>query len=123
VERRERIGVDLDHPSIFQLLKTFFNAKRLGDVHVYQTGRGYHLKILRPLPRELNLHVRAALGDDPQRLQWDEEKLKLGAGELVDTLFNYKVKNGERTGEEYVNPLSLPFWTPRIVLKARKRHS
>ena len=103
-----RIVVDLDSKNMFHLLKTYFNAKQLGEVEVEETRKGYHIIIRRSNnPRE-NIYIRMLLGDDPKRLEYDEI---LGAlGFRIDVSFKCKWSTdyGWHLAEP-VNPLSLPW--------------
>jgi len=110
--RENRIGVDLDGKNRFRLLKAYFNALNLGEVIVSETRRGYHLRILKRVPVEKALEIRRYLGDDVERLGYDELKLEMGLIEWVDTLFEIKKDvDGKITREKRINPLAEPFWS------------
>ncbi|MEM3703354.1 MAG: hypothetical protein QXX79_02885 [Candidatus Bathyarchaeia archaeon] len=109
------IGIDLDTKNEFMLLKTVLNARRLGRVSVTETHRGYHIRIHRNLPLEKAMEVRRALGDCPERLAFDEMKIKLGLYDMVDTLFEAKASwDGVWRKEEPKEPFRLPFWLRRF---------
>jgi len=95
------LGVDLDRPSQFQLLKTYFNAKLLGDVKVFRTGKGYHIKVVNV---KTDIHLRAGLCDDKERLWLSEVR----GGD--DVVFDWKSTRGwsEELDDDWV--LRLPFW-------------
>jgi hypothetical protein len=112
--RANRIGVDLDRPSELQLLKAYFNAKaffRHNRVEIKATGHGFHIRIYRKCPSiTKNMDVRRNLGDDPNRLWFDENRKKLPQlHNWIDTLFSMKLDKGELTYEEPCNILALPF--------------
>jgi len=110
--REVRIGVDLDSNNRFQMLKTYFNAKQFGQVDVYKTRHGFHVRIHRQVGLAENLQIRRLLGDDAERLGWDEIKLLIGLDDWVDTLFNEKMGSDGQIGkEELINPLSEAFLT------------
>ena len=123
IPRDMRIGIDIDHRNQFQLLKTYFNARRFGDVQVYETHKGYHVIILldKPLDPKIKLEIRKILGcDDTERIETDEKRLEHGLEECMDVLFNskYLVINSKyglrfirKISEEYpCNILGVEFW-------------
>jgi hypothetical protein len=123
--RAFRVGVDLDHPSQLQLLKSYFNAKAFflhSQIEVTETGHGFHIRIYHACPSiEKNLDARRNLGDDPNRLMFDENrKVHLLLHDWVDTLFSLKLNKGKLTAEEPCNVLSLPFTSK---LPCRKNYS
>ena len=88
------IGIDLDSKDQFNLLKTFFNARYMfpdKEIRVYETRSGYHIEILGV---KSNLTARRTLGDDPYRLWFSEERMRIFGKEFDDVLFN--VKNGHK---------------------------
>ena len=108
--RDKRIGVDLDAPSEFQLLKVFFNAAALHKkMEIKRTGHGYHLRIFKKHSLEENFAVRMNLCDDVMRLEIDERRKVLGYINDIDTLFQGKMVAGVVTREEDVDVLALPF--------------
>lgn len=118
VIRKNRVGIDIDSNNMFNLLKTYFNAKRFGEVGVYKTNGGFHIHINMPnRTKPMNLHIRRILGDCKNRLIIDEQKYLLGME--IEFLFRYKAyfdKNGRikyESVEELFNPLSEPFWSVR----------
>ena len=114
MKRIVRIGVDLDSKNMFRLLKTYFNGLRFGRVDVKETRNGFHIRIFtrKTFSIKEKLNIRRLLGDDPERLGWDEIKLIMGAERFIDTLFEVKRINGKVVSrEEPFNPLSLPWWS------------
>jgi len=113
------VGVDIDGGRR-KMLQCYFNAKQFGEVTVMETRHGYHLYILvdRELTVEENFYMRRVLGDDWQRLQYDELKRDLGLIDFIDTLF---VTKRERDGSTYhvkeIDPLTPPMYVPRQVFK------
>ena len=114
-----KLGVDLDRPSQFELLKTYFNARfitgNVKNVKVFRTGKGYHIKIDVPT----NVFHRAGLGDDRDRLYLSE----LRGGD--DVLFDYKESRGwtEELDDDWI--LRLPFWwmprrKPKSIYRRRR---
>jgi hypothetical protein len=121
MERRSRIGLDLDGKNRFRLLKAYFNALKLGKVNVYETEHGYHLKIEKALSPEENIQVRMILGDDPERLAYDELKLRLGLTEFIDTLFTAKRHGDGKISREFpINPLSEALFTKYTPRRPRR---
>ena len=123
--RGDRTGVDLDKPSQLQLLKSYFNAKHFfphSRIEVTETGHGNHIRIHHKCPSiEKNLDIRRNLGDDPNRLMFDENrKVHPLLHDWVDTLFSVKLDRGKLTAEEPCNILSLPFTSK---LPCRKNYS
>jgi len=71
-----RLTIDLDEPSQFQLLKTYFNLKRLGlEMEIETSARkGWHFIIYGiPLSQEQVLELRRLHGDDLNRILFDEK--------------------------------------------------
>jgi hypothetical protein len=103
------------------MLRAYYNARFLfprSRVLVEETGKGYHVKIFRRLSRLDNMRARAILGDDPERLAWDEEKYRRRLFNFIDTLFEVKRgRDGETRRVIEINPLSEQFWrlTPQEV--------
>ena len=93
------LGIDLDSKNQFKLLKAYFNARLLGDVKLYETRKGYHIKV----KTRTNVFHRAGLGDDKDRLFLSE----LRGGD--DVLFDYKDGRWvEELDDDWI--LRLPFW-------------
>lgn len=115
-ERARRISVDLDNKSRFKMLKTFLNLKGLfpnKTVTVQETFHGYHVKVT-DVDRtvEQNLRIRRALGDDGERLEYDESKHRCGLDDYVDVLFSVKAYPDNRISVvEEVNVLAEPFYS------------
>lgn len=112
--RAPRIGVDLDSPAEWVLLKTYLNATGFfphSRVEIKRTGHGFHIRIFETCEDiEKNLDVRRNLGDDPNRLMFDEyRKLVPQLHDWVDTCFMWKIQKGKLTWEEPCNVLALPF--------------
>jgi hypothetical protein len=119
--RHNRVSIDLDTKNQFQLLKAFFNLKRIStQIEVRETAHGFHV-IGRVQNRtgEENLHIRRMLNDCEGRLELDEKRLKAGLDDCVDTLFRYK-RIVDRFGkdiisrEEPYNIMSEQFWGVKI---------
>ena len=71
-----RVTIDLDNPSQLKLLKTALTMNYyigIDEIRISSSGEGYHL-IKRGLPISFkdSLRIRAALGECPGRLYWDE---------------------------------------------------
>jgi hypothetical protein len=119
--RHNRISIDLDTKNQFQLLKAYFNLKRLTtQTEVRETVHGFHV-IGRMDNRtgEQNIHVRMMLNDCEGRLELDEKRLDAGLDDCIDTLFRYK-RIVDRFGkdiigrEEPYDIMSEQFWGFRI---------
>jgi len=120
IKRSDRISIDLDNKNQFNLLKTYYNMKRLTDkVVVYETSHGYH--ILGYFPNrtaEMNLHIRCMLKDCEGRIALDTERFIWSNDDtLIETLFDWKVKDGVVSGESNFNINSVPFWGIKVGKK------
>lgn len=87
------LGIDLDTKNQFKLLKVYFNARWLAEhinpnaeVKVYETEHGYHIRVY-GVPT--NVHYRAGLCDDPERLYLGEKRCGF-SGVANDILFSIK---------------------------------
>jgi hypothetical protein len=107
----ERIGIDLDSKNRLRLLITYLNARRYGKVKIFETNKGYHILIERPWNPEENIILRQILGDDPERLDYDDLKQRLKLIEFIDTMFEVKKDNGKISREVEINPLSEAYLT------------
>lgn len=113
--RRRRIGLDLDKPSRLELMRAYWNAKHFfpdSKVELKRTGKGYHIRIHKKHELKENLDVRRALLDDPNRIKFDEKRIrhpKLHG--WVDTLFKTKKRNGQITKEKPYSIMMDPFWS------------
>ena len=117
------ITVDNDTKSELRMLMTVINASKLGRVDIKATAHGYHYRVFkeglgRP-PREARRDLRRLLGDDLNRLYFEEIEELHGLSEWENTLFEAKRgRDGKWHFEEQVdNPLALPFWS---TTRARK---
>jgi hypothetical protein len=124
--RAFRTCVDLDTPTEFDLLKTYLNAKGLfgKNVKAKQTGHGYHLRIYQQCASiEKNLDIRRSLGDDPNRIGFDEERQAYSLlQDWIDTCFQWKRRNNEKpTHEEECNILALPAFSRFPARKPNKQ--
>lgn len=125
VLRNNRIGTDLDRKSRFLMLKMFIKATYIPIVFAIlttETRHGFHLRIFtsRQVTMEEALHIRRMLGDDPERLGYDELKIVCGLEDWVDTLFEEKMDyDGKVTVEEEINPLMEASLTKIPSLKRR----
>jgi predicted ATPase len=104
-------GVDIDTKSELRLLMTYLNASRLGKTTVSSTFHGYHYRIQLECSRETAMQLRKQLGDDNNRIAFEELELHRGITDWYDTLFVGKLgKDGKWHYEEAVeNVLMLPF--------------
>jgi len=112
-----RITVDLDCPSQFQLLKTYFNMRQMGIVEIAESsgGKGYHLIVSGlPLPFTKTLDIRLWLGDDAQRVKFDMQHLSQSKPKQI--LFTKKGKKHIRWIDEKTL-LAKPFWSKLPALK------
>ena len=123
--RDKRIGIDLDKCSEFTLLKTYFNATAMNcPVTVKRTRHGYHIRIFKKNSLKENFAVRRHLGDDANRIAWDEMKQRIGIVNLIDTLFESKMESdGSITVEQDHNLLALPFLSRIPALKKRNKQN
>jgi hypothetical protein len=114
--RIHRVSIDLDSKNQFNLLKVYFNMKRISEhVEVKETGKGFHVKgYFENRTPEQNIHLRRILGDCAGRLELDERRLAVGLGEFIETLFTWKKIKGKVTMEEDYNIMSEQFWGFRL---------
>jgi hypothetical protein len=118
--RNKRIGIDLDSKNRLRLLMTYLNASRYGKVKVYETKKGYHIIIERPWNNtNENMLIRQILGDDPERLDYDELKQRLELNEFIDTMFEVKKEKGKISREIEINPLSEAYLTQFSPIRRR----
>jgi hypothetical protein len=102
---------------------TVINSARLGVVDVRATNHGYHYRItkqgLGKYPRATRRALRALLGDDSNRLYFEELELLHGITDWEDTLFEAKRgRDGKWHFEEPVdNVLAMPFWSTARATK------
>ena len=113
-ERDKRISVDIDNKSRFKLLKVYLNMVGLFGwrrVIAEESRHGYHVKAI-DVDRtvEQNLAVRRNMGDDINRLTYDEAKHYSRLDRYVDVLFSVKRYFDGVYSTEEVNPLAEPFW-------------
>ena len=93
VWRASHVGLDLDHCSKRNLLKTLIKAKQFGRVISVRPSRsGYHVWILLSQPRPFwdHVQIRLYLFDDPRRILFDIIRYRAGRLNIVDTLWNKK---------------------------------
>lgn len=118
-------GVDIDTKSELRLLMTFINASQLGNVDVRETSHGYHYRVYTKFEcsRETAMQLRKLLGDDNNRIAFEELELHRGITDWYDTLFVAKLgKDGKWHYEEPVeNVLMLPFLSRIKPLKKELR--
>lgn len=118
--RRERIGLDIDGDSQLNILKKYFNAKRIGRTKLVSTRNGNHIEVESNHSMIDKMTIRQTLGDCRGRFWYDELRMSLGYFGCVDTLFEEKTyRDGSYSQEEEVDILSLPFWGSKIYLKRR----
>ena len=112
-----RIGIDIDR-SYLNALKAYFNARYLGKTVVRKTAHGWHIILYAHNDPETNIKVRATLGDDPNRLAIDEDRIIMRVPMKIDVLFSFKwSKEGYISIEEDCDILSLPWFS-----KIRRSH-
>lgn len=103
-EAGRRLGIDIDSKNHLNLLLCWFNARRSGaTVEVYETNKGYHIRINKRYPVNRRNAIRAMLRDDPARIRLDETRYHAEYFEGADVLFDH-----ER--DFTVDPLSPPWW-------------
>lgn len=102
-EVKRRLGVDLDGKNRCKLLIAYFRARQIcRNVEVYESRRGYHLRVKRPFTPLRALEIRRNLGDDPQRIKFDERRIAAGTTVGFDVLFNHDRAHT-------IDPLALPW--------------
>ncbi|MFQ6118366.1 MAG: hypothetical protein ACE5KE_00610 [Methanosarcinales archaeon] len=95
------IGIDLDTTSIFDLLLTYFNAKKMFQdatitTEISSSNRGFHIiiKTKKEINKFDNFLIRAVLGDCSERLKLSLEKAFLNPKEKYnDLIFTKKGNN------------------------------
>jgi hypothetical protein len=116
-------GVDIDTKSELRLLMTYINASRLGKTTVASTQHGYHYRVYLDCSREKAMELRKQLGDDNNRIAFEELELHRGITDWYDTLFVGKLgKDGKWHYEETVeNVLTLPFLSKIKPIKKERK--
>jgi hypothetical protein len=115
--------VDHDTKSELLLLKTVINGSRFGAVDVRASNHGYHYRITKDglgrYPRKTRRALRCLLGDDSNRLYFEELEMLHGIMDWEDTLFEAKRgRDGKWHFEKPVdNVLALPFWSTARAVK------
>lgn len=120
IKRSDRIAVDLDGKNQFNLLKTYYNMKRLTNiVRVFETKHGYHVMGYFPnRTAKMNLHIRNILRDCEGRIALDTERYEwINDDSIIETLFDWKVKDGNISVESDFNLNSMPFWGMKVGKK------
>ena len=125
VNEKTDLGVEWDYPSVFKILKAYFNLKWLYPdkrirVHRSSRGHGIHFEVEGV---KNNMEVRRWLGECPGRLRFSEIR------ENDNVLFHSKKKPSWRKwrNREEVDPrsfLSLPFFShvPRGYYRRRFKY-
>lgn len=102
-QHSNKVGVDLDSPSEFELLKSYFNAKyafpgKKIRLYVSSGGDGIHIEVYGV---KSNLTIRRCLGDCVDRMSYSElrsknkdnvESFVYGDPDADDVLFTIKSK-------------------------------
>ena len=105
-----KLGIDLDRPSYFRVLMTYFNGRYYyGEPDIYRTRNGYHFVFSVPT----SVEARLGLCDDKRRLELSELRARVD-GELDDVTFDLKY-DGKWRRREKIDAKSLladPFWYP-----------
>lgn len=113
--RRGRITLDKDYPRRLEVLMAYFNSLYFfGNVQVYETTKGFRFRIQAENTVHQNLDVRRALGDDPNRLKFDEMRIvEPKLHHWIDTGFQVKWKDGAKiiSKERECNPMSEAYIT------------
>ena len=104
-----RVGVDVDSHDGYRFLITYLRAMRYGDVSAYYTRHGFHVDV--ELKRSVSvgdaLVIRGFLGDDPDRLAVDEQRVRFGSDLWRwDTLFEVRLKGGETYARREFDPVT-----------------
>ncbi len=105
----------------------YLNASAIGETSVASTHHGYHYRVKIDCPRETAMQLRKMLGDDKNRIAFEELELRRGITDWCDTLFVIKLgKDGKWHFEEKVNNvLCLPFHSKvkhiKVLPIARKK--
>lgn len=111
---RDCLGIDIDSKCRWNLLLRYFNLKNAfpdEDITVWETKHGYHL-VLYDIKTDLEL--RRIFGDDPMRIEFEEERSTAHNREPQDILFHTKrvMRNGSVVSihtREMINIMSEPF--------------
>jgi len=102
-EHSNKVGVDLDSPTEFELLKSYFNAKNMFPgkkirLYISSGGDGIHIEVCGV---KSNLTIRRILGDCMDRMSYSEFRSKnkdnvelfvFGDAPADDVLFTIKSK-------------------------------
>jgi len=96
IQHSNKVGVDLDSPSQFQLLKTYFNTRYMfpdKEIEIYRSanGEGYHIIVYGV---KSTLKVREMLGDCSDRMRYSEKRsgiIETGDEVVDDVMFDTKM--------------------------------
>lgn len=119
-ERSKRISIDIDKDHLkvepLKVLRVYFAMKQIFpnvEISVEKTLKGFHVKAVGiPIKRisvAKRIQIREILGDDPERIKYDQFKLKHGLIHLTETLFEAKIQpGGQFTIAQTINPIASP---------------
>lgn len=121
ISQKYRFGIDIDSRCRWNLLRRYFNLRNAfpnETIVVYETRKGYHI-ILPDVWTDLEL--RRVFGDDPARIDYEDERSTAHNRSSQDILFHTKriVKKDKVQGlkvvsghiRDTINVFAEPFWS------------
>jgi hypothetical protein len=121
VSQKYRFGIDLDSKCRWDLLRRYFNLRNAfpnETIVVYETKKGYHIVL--PYVKT-DLELRRIFGDDPARIDYEEERSTKHSRIPQDILFHTKriIKRDKVLGlkvisghiRDIINIMSEQFWS------------
>ena len=92
----DMVGIDLDSPSTYDMLREYFKAKQMfphAEIKTYisNSGRGYHIEIKKSVTILENFLLRAYFNDCAHRLRYSMQKYLIDKNDKwLDLLFQQK---------------------------------
>ena len=94
------VTIDLDRPSRLQITAVWYNLRYSRPMslegRLSSSGEGVHIRATyhKPLTDRQSLNVRRALGDDHQRIHYDETRPEAKPSQIL-----FDTKNGKTAGQ------------------------
>jgi hypothetical protein len=94
------VTIDLDRPSRLQITAVWYNLRYSRPMslegRISSSGEGVHIRATyhKPLTDRQSLNIRRALGDDHQRIYYDETRPEAKPSQIL-----FDTKNGKTAGQ------------------------
>lgn len=98
--KTQHVTIDLDRPSRLQITSTWYNLRYSRPMslegRISSSGEGVHIRATyhTPLTDRQSLNIRRALGDDHQRIHYDETRPDAKPSQIL-----FDKKNGKTAGQ------------------------